>query len=112
MAWLLTRPFIFFFVTNLTRRTIGLPIAVYLGVLRHAVGGCVLMALAVLAVRQMLVHAPLAIQVALACGSGCLVYLGYQLLLNREAMREGLDVVRARRAWSSPAVGSSSEATA
>jgi hypothetical protein len=111
-AWLVTRPFIFMFVTTLTLRTIRLPLAGYLRVLRHPVAGCLLMALAVLAVRQVTSHGPLVIQVALACGAGCLAYGAYQLVFNQDMLRQALDIVRARRAPATPAVSGPNEATA
>ena len=112
LAWLVTRPFIFYFVTALTIRTIRLPLITYLGVLRHPVAGCLLMSVAVFAVRGASGHSPLAIQVALASGVGCVAYAAYQLLFNQEMLREAFDVVRSRQVPVSPAVGGSNQATA
>jgi O-antigen/teichoic acid export membrane protein len=98
LAWLVTRPFVFAFVTILSVRTIGLPFATYLGALRHPVGGCVAMALAVMPTRALLSGSPLTIQLTVSCAVGALAYAGYQLLCNRPALREALDVVRTRGA--------------
>jgi O-antigen/teichoic acid export membrane protein len=112
MAWLFTRPFIFLFVTTLTLRTIRLPFSKYLQVLWHPVAGCLLLTIVVVGVRQMVVHTPLAVQVALVCGSGFLAYAVYQLVLNQEMLREALEVIRSRRVPRNPTVGGSSEAPA
>jgi O-antigen/teichoic acid export membrane protein len=112
VAWLVTRPFIFLFVTTLTLRTIQLPFLAYLNALRHPIAGCLVMALAVVTTRHMLLHAPLVVTVALACSSGALLYGGYQFLFNSEMVKEAFQLVRKRRASSSSPTGDSSEATA
>jgi hypothetical protein len=112
LAWLITRPIIFTFLTTLTLRTIQLPYSAYLGALKHPVAGCVLMAFAVAAVRRLLMPVSPAIELALISGSGAVAYAGYQLLFNQDTVRETLAVVRAHRISPGPAVRSASEAAA
>jgi O-antigen/teichoic acid export membrane protein len=97
VAWLVTRPFIFAFVTTLTLRTIRLPFLTYLNSLRHPIAGCLMMALTVAATRQALHHASHALTLAMACAAGIVVYTGYQFLFNAEMVREALQLIRARR---------------
>ena len=97
VAWLVTAPVLFLIVTRQTIRLIDLPAKAYLGSLKHAIAGTVIMAAVVRLVQvRLLADAPLPYTVAITCALGFLVYAAYQTVFNTEAVRQPAAMVCAK----------------
>lgn len=89
IAWLITAPVLFLVLTRQTLRMISLPATAYLGSLKHAIAGTLLMTAVVRLVQvRLLASAPLPYVVGITCALGFIVYAAYQVVFNTEVVRE------------------------
>jgi PST family polysaccharide transporter len=101
VAWLILGPLLFGRLLRKALRRIDMPARAYFGALWPAISGCLIMAVAVMAVNRwgvagMSLHTSLAVQVA----TGALTYAGTLLLLHRDRvmrLRTIIAVLRSRK---------------
>jgi O-antigen/teichoic acid export membrane protein len=98
VGWLVAWPILYLIVTAQTLRVLGLPVATYLHALRHAIGASIMMALAVVAVRQLTPGGISLPALILECLVGALSYVAYHAAFNRTTLRDVLETLKLRKA--------------
>jgi teichuronic acid exporter len=107
VAWLIVWPVLYTIVTVQTARVIGLKFTTYLNGIKHPVlGSAFMVAVALACQRTLLASAPPATMAIATIAIGSAAYAGYNIVFNRSALREALDLVGRRTPRVSPTVDS------
>jgi O-antigen/teichoic acid export membrane protein len=102
MAWLIVGPILFTIMTGQALRLLDLTAMEYAGALKHAAIGSAVMVGIVMAVQRLLLaETRPAYHLIATCVIGALLYAGYQVLFNRDALSE----IRGTLKFATPAVG-------
>jgi teichuronic acid exporter len=106
-GWLLVRPVLFVIMTAWSIRVVGLSFWRYLGGLKHATAGSVVMVVAVLLCRTLLLaSASPRVDLAVSSIVGVLAYSLYHLAFNQDDVQRAMGLLRSRRGTTAkPSVG-------
>jgi O-antigen/teichoic acid export membrane protein len=97
VGWLVAWPILYLIVTAQTLRVLELPAAAYLRTLRHAINASIVMAVAVIAVRQVTPGATSLPGLILQCLVGALSYVAYHAAFNRTTLWDVLETRKLRK---------------
>jgi teichuronic acid exporter len=94
-AWLILWPLLFAIMTWQALGAIGLTLGSYMRALKHAsLGSAVMVAIVTVVQQRLLAEVPRAVELAVTCGLGIVLYASYQVLFNRDALSEMITTVR------------------